>query len=337
MIDYRLKQNRREYFDALYAMNLHHRVMPGLVYLYMPELVRQLDWGTEQRLWFAFLNGCTQNPITSMVIMEQLPECPSAGRALLMFSAWFDENWANLQFDTDRRYAKKLTVDAIKSYADMVAQAGSQQALLTGTYPELWARMSQVISFGRLSTFSYLEYVKIMGWGADCDDLMFGDLDGSRSHRNGMLMLLGLDHLVMDKRANTGVKGYKDLKGLASDLSRAASLYIQEFEEGHQDDAAVYLNTGNFTLESNLCTFKNHFYGRRYPGVYADMAWDRIVWADEHGLQRHTEIFKEIRLDSLPEWLLIEVTGDGGKTLAQRAQAFPTTGFPYRGEFFLPA
>jgi hypothetical protein len=215
----------------------------------------------------------------------------------------------------------------------MVAQAGSQQALLTGTYPELWARMSQVVSFGRLSTFSYLEYVKIMGWGADCDDLMFGNLDGSRSHRNGMLMLLGLDHLVMDKRANTGVKGYKDLKGLARQLTDYAQEYLYDFRE---ENPGVP-NVGNFTLESNLCTFKNGFYGRRFPGVYADMAWDRIVWADEHGLQRHTKIFKEIRLDSLPEWLLIEVTGDGGKPLAQRAQVFPTTGFPYRGKFFLPA
>ena len=41
MKDYRLVPNRREYFEALYRMNLEHGVMPGLVYLYMPELARR--------------------------------------------------------------------------------------------------------------------------------------------------------------------------------------------------------------------------------------------------------------------------------------------------------
>ena len=62
--DYRITENRRKYFDALYKMNLTYGVMPGLVYLYMPELARRYGWDAEQRLWFAFLNGLTQNPIT---------------------------------------------------------------------------------------------------------------------------------------------------------------------------------------------------------------------------------------------------------------------------------
>ncbi len=59
-------------------------------------------------------------------------------------------------------------------------------------------------------------------------------------------------------------------------------------------------------MESNLCTFKNHFFGRRYPGVYADMAQERIEWADERGLTEITEVFKDIRSNSLPEWLRSE-------------------------------
>ena len=49
-IDYRLRENRTKYFDALYTLNLNYGVMPGLVYLYMPELAKRYNWDTEQRL-----------------------------------------------------------------------------------------------------------------------------------------------------------------------------------------------------------------------------------------------------------------------------------------------
>ena len=74
--DYRLRENRTEYFDALYNVNLKYGVMPGLVYLYLPELAKRYNWDAEDKLWFAFLNGMTQNPITSLRLMYELPEVP---------------------------------------------------------------------------------------------------------------------------------------------------------------------------------------------------------------------------------------------------------------------
>lgn len=330
MTDYRLQSNRRAYFDALYAMNLEHRCMPGMVYTYMPELAKRLGWEKEQKLWFAFLNGLTQNPITSLILMEQLPIRPLEWAALVKFESWFDENWDRLQFDTDRRYQKKNTIQAILSYTKLATEMGGQTSLLTNTYPELWERMSQIISFGRLSTFSYLEFVRIMGFGAECSDLMLGDLDGSRSHRNGLLMLLGRDDLVMDKRANNGVTGYKNLPGIAKELSGYADAYLYDFKL----DYPGLEHVGYFTLESQCCQFKNSFFGRRYPGVYADMAWERIIWAEEHGWTEQAGIFRQIREDCLPDWLRCEVTNDG-MTIKQRAVVFPTTGVPYRAEHFL--
>ena len=105
--DYRTTDNRYFYFDKLYQLNLTNGVMPGLVYLYMPELARRFDWNAEQRLWFAFLNGLTQNPITSLRMFERLPIVPPAGAELKGFTEWFNTNWDTLQFDTDRRYQKK--------------------------------------------------------------------------------------------------------------------------------------------------------------------------------------------------------------------------------------
>jgi hypothetical protein len=332
MKDYRRPENRMEYFLKLYDMNLSHGVMPGLVYLYLPSLATKYNWNDEQKLWFAFLNGMTQNPITSLIMFEQLPMCPPAGAGLVKFDSWFNENWDFLQFDTDRRYQKKETVASIKKYAELVEQHGSQKRMLTGkTYQELWAIVSQYVSFGRLSCFSYLEYVYLNGFGADCDDLMFSDKSGSKSHRNGMLMLMNMDHLVWDKRANNGFDGeYENFGKMCAWLTDRANDVVSSFKAKH----TYNIYAGNFTMESNLCTFKNHFYGRRYPGVYADMAWERIIWADEHGHREHTAVFKDIRSEYLPEWLRCELTKDG-KTIKERAGIFPETGVPYRAEHFL--
>jgi hypothetical protein len=333
MTDYRLIENRLPYFEALYKMNLRNGVMPGLVYLYMPTLAKLYNWDAEQKLWFAFLNGMTQNPITSLRMFNQLPEVPPAGATLNKFSDWFNAEWATLQFDTDRRYGKKETVQAIKSYAIAIAECGNQEKLFSvDNFSFLWGFVSgKFHSFGRLTTFSYLEYVKIMGFGADCNNLLFEDKSGSKSHRNGALILNGMDNLVHDKRMPNGFNGeYDNFDKMCEWLSDDARTKMGAFKNLNPDVP----NVGYFTWESNLCTFKNHFFGRRYPGVYADMAQDRIVWADNVGQQKTTAVFKEMRAGLLPEWLRSEC-GTDNLTIKQKASCFPKTGTPYRAEYFL--
>jgi hypothetical protein len=331
MTDYRLPENRAAYFSALYKMNLEYGVMPGLVYLYMPELARRYKWTAEQKLWFAFLNGMTQNPITSLRIFDQLPMVPPASAALTKFEEWFNAEWDTLQFDTDRRYQKKDTLSAIKAYAKLVEEFGSQEAMLTGKpYEALWDIVrNRYYSFGRLSSFSYLEYVHLNGYGADCDDLLFSDKSGSKSHRNGMLFLIGKDELVWDKRLPNGQDGnYPKFNLMCGFLAAEADKFVDNFKAVHPDIP----NAGRFTMESNLCTFKNHFFGRRYPGVYADMAQDRIEWADLRGQDAYTDVFKDMRSQLLPEWLRRECSETSFKLAGA---VFPATGSPYRAEYFL--
>lgn len=332
MLDYRTPEARVDYFTALYTLNLDHGIMPGLVYLYMPALKSRFNWDAESALWFAFLNGMTQNPLTSMRMFQQLPQVPTSKSELQTFSDWFNAEWPRLQFDTDRRYGKKETVDAIKSYAKLVYEAGSQEAMLTGkTYDELWDLVSNNYhSFGRLSSFSYLEYVKIMGYGAECTNLLFEDVSGSKSHRNGMLFLTGQDNLVWDKRASNGFDGkYDNFGKMCEWLGKKADAYLKDYKQGcdHKD-------AGYFTFESQLCQFKNHFFGRRYPGVYSDMAYERIEWYKKNmGTDENVKLFLDIRT-ALPDWLRLEAKNDG-LTIKQRAAYFPNSGFPYRGEHFL--
>jgi hypothetical protein len=330
--DFRLKENRMDYFVELYKMNLDHQIMPGLVYLYLPELASRYGWNDEQKLWFATINGCTQNPITSMRIFNKYPEIPGAGPKWMAMDEWFNAEWAELQFDSDRLKNKRNTVKALHSYSKLVRVAGSQAALWAGkTYKECWDTANSIFSFGRLSTFSYLEYVFIMGHGAECDDLMFGDLEGSRSHRNGALFLNGLDELVYDKRADNGFNGvYDDMPAMASWLNlksyEVVSKVVSKIE--NRKDANY------FTLESQYCQFKNGFFKRRYPGVYADMAYERIEWYDALGYKKETEVFKDIRTENLPRWLLVEASP---KPLprAKRAAMFAETGVPFRALHFM--
>ena len=335
MKDYRLKENRHEYFTALYTMTLEHRISPGLVYLYMPALAERLGWDDEQKLWFAFLNGLCQNPITSLVMMEQLPHCPlQDGGLLLAFEQWFNENWALLQFDTDRQKNKRSTVQAIASYAALVENAGEQVSLWADrSYEQCWQLASSIHSFGRLSTFSFLEYVHLNGLGPQCTDLMFNDKEGSRSHRNGMLFLHGYDELVWDKRINNGCTGkYKNFEAMCRQMDNAARVFLFQFQAEHGGLPDI----GNFTFESALCQFKNAFFSRRYPGVYSDMALERIEWAEAHGWERQAKVFRQIREEHLPQWLRMECEDKGSALpVKQRAAMFAETGFPFRGEYFL--
>lgn len=331
-LDFRPPEQRLGYFTQLYRMNLEHKIMPGLVYLYLPELRADHLWDDETALWVAFLNGLTQSPITTLRILEQLPSCPPAGAALTSFTEWFNAEWAMLHFDSDRLKNKRNTVKAIQSYAAVVAEYGSQAVMLapSRTYAELWATAQRFYSMGRLSCFSYLEYVKIMGFGADCDDLMFGDLSGSRSHRNGMLFLSGQDHLVWDKRAGNGFDGkYESLSRMVAYLAVEADRYLLTYRNSH-----AHPDANNFTLESQLCQFKNGFFARRYPGVYADMAWDRIRWYEDRNLSSLTTWFKGVRAQHLPEWLREECEP---KPVERKFKAtrFIETGVPYRAEHFL--
>jgi len=323
--DYRLPENRREMFMDLYEFQLTYRAHPGGVYFIMPYLAKEYGWSMEDKLWFAFLNGNTQHPPTSLLLFRRFPRLPATSVEREELGYWFNKNWANLQFDLDRRYQKKELPKAVAVYAALVKEAGSQEKLLTGRFKDLWKMVrDRYWCFGRLSAFSYLEYVRIMGAGAECDTLFLRDISGSKSHRNGLCKLLGRDDLDWhdDNPAFDGKYTPEMFLWLEREGERLREEAKQRFA-GRDFERDV----GYFTIESTLCTFKSHYRkDRRYPGVYLDMMHGRIQWTQAHWPREDLSVFWKARKDCLPKFLRLEDNPDDPGEAPAKQNHFRETG-----------
>jgi len=275
-VDLRAPEHRRETFLRSWEFTLTYGTHPGCVYLAWPALARHLSWGPGEALWYAFINGNTQHPATSLVLWCA---APLPRHADLLVNAW-RSLYGSLAFDTDRRYHRKALDAAVLSYLGLVG-GGSQEAFWRARAGEgwasCWAAARSVATFGRLSAWSYLEYVRLCGIPLDAADLMLTDRDGSRSHRNGLAIVEGSDDLDWHP-SNPAYRGFT-----AADLERLAALG-EDLLTTMRLRAAGQPWLGDvtrLTLESALCTYKGwHRPNRRYPNVYADMMYDRLVAAE---------------------------------------------------------
>jgi len=273
----------------------------------------------ETKLWFAFINGCSQNIVTTYFIFQKYPNLKEV--KLEQLSEWWSENQhkfkAGSGWDTDRKYFKYGKTgfpNCVASYKQNVDKFGSQVDMFnelnnTGdkykNFEKTWDYVrSNFISFGRLSAFSYLEYLRIQGVNLDCNSLFLDDIDGSRSHRNGLCKVLGRDDLDWWKQ---------DLKYNPETiewLKKEGELLLEEAKArfGH-----LYKDVSYFTLESTFCCYKSwHRPNRRYPNVYMDMFHDRIRYAESEWDQNF-DLFWQMRKDCLPTHLRQEDTpGDPG-------------------------
>lgn len=310
-MDFRDPRYRREVFLRFYEFHLKYRAHPGAVYYVLPFLRERLGWDTEQSYWFAFLNGCTQNPVTSWLIWSEFPRLPKR-EELEGLGAWFrkEGTYERLEFDTDRRYVKTSFAKMVGSYLENLGGKTQEEFFLGPLGPDerenfrgTWDRVIGGFDlFGRLATFSYLEYLRILGTPIDCDQLFLEDMSGSKSHRNGLCRVLGRDDLDWHS-SNPEFDGYSDeviswLKDEGETLLKEAKTRFRgrDFER----------DVGYFTLESTLCNYKGwHRVNRRYPNVYNDMFHDRIRRAEGRWGERFG-VFWEARKKYLPDRLRLE-------------------------------
>jgi hypothetical protein len=309
-MDFRRQEYRREVFIRFFLWTCQRRSSPGAVYYVLPWLRKHYGWTDEQALWFAFLNGNTQHPVTSLILHQVCPD-PANDEHVRRMIRFYQKHYPWLAFDTDRRHWKKSLPEAVDSYVTALRPYGGSQADMwsaaaSGGFAGVWARATSLYGFGRLSAFSYAEYLKIMGVQFDCDDLFLGDKDGSRSHRNGLCIATGRDDLVWDKALGTFDGSYT-----AGDITKLGTVAASILEEAQDRAGAGWAgDVNNFTLESALCTYKGwHKPNRRYPGVYNDMLYDRLrryeaTWPG--GGVQHTAPFWRARTECLPRWMRLE-------------------------------
>lgn len=318
-MDFRHPAVRREVFLRFYEFHLRHKSHPGCVYFLLPDMWGQGD--EELRYWIAFLNGNTQNPVTTHLLLQAAPEFPSTPAAFERLQAFFELQYERLEFDTDRRYHKKPFLQSVRAYVEACRPHGGQAAFYRNTtaagatpqarFELAWRAVRQkLFSFGRLSTWSYLEYLRIAGFDIEPADLMLWDMEGSKSHRNGLSKVLGRDDL--DWHKSTGFDGSYTEEQLEW-LERESHTLLREAQE------RIQLPDCNFlTMESAFCTFKSWYRpNRRYPNVYVDMLHDRITKA-ERKWDHKLDFFWEARERHLPAALLQEKNSLGG--LARKKQ-----------------
>lgn len=309
--DWRLPENRREAFQRSYTFSLEHRSFPGMVYAMLPRIAVEFDLDADGRAWLAWLNGNTQNVVTSMLLLEAAPRWQDWRQAV----AFWDEHFKALEWDTDRRHQKAKFGEATELWIAGLVDGADSPA-------ESWVGRSGVDAFrhamghpymGRISAWSYMEFARIMlPWIPDVDSWYLKE-SSSRSHRNALCMLAGYDDAWGWDRDQSSIPFMldllPDLHDLAEDLLREArNRNGGEYISGPDGDSLweVHPHVSRLTLESALCTFKSwHKPNRRYPNVYADMMYGRIKKAEAR-MGRELDLLWDIRKVTLPAALRLE-------------------------------
>jgi len=302
--DFRLPEHRREVFLRFLEWSHKHRSFPGGVHYILPYLAKALGLDAEGRYWLAWLNANTQNPVTSLLLLTAAPRLADWEKAV----RFWEVNYRALDWDTDRRYQKGAFGRALEGYAEAMCTTctNPQHKYFRVGYEwqAWWDRASDLPTMGRLSTWSYLEYLRILLGPSvvpDADTLMLEDIPGSRSHRNGLALLLNEDFLIVDKQL--GLTGQRDDVYTPDALEHLGTEAHGLFQEAQQRIGPA---ADRLSLESALCTYKSwHKPNRRYPGVYNDMLYNRLITAENRFGQRFGVIW-DARAEALPDRLLLE-------------------------------
>lgn len=310
MIDWRLPEHRREAFHHFYSFQLKHKAHPGMVYSFLPAIAEAFDLDEDQRAWLAWLNGNTQNAVTSLMLLEAAPRHTDWMDAI----DFWNDNFKALEWDTDRRHQKAkfgpATALWYRDYGHGPAE-GWKQAGERG-WEGAWAHAKAQPYFGRLSAWSGLEFARILLGNDVVPDMgswLLEDKSGSLSHRNGLAFVKGYDSVYWD--ADTA-----DMLGVVEELDEFGDELLREARDRNfgyrfkaeppRKESWAHPDISRLTLESALCTYKSwHKPNRRYPGCYADMMYNRIKKAEAR-FGRTFDLLWETRKKDLPHYLRLE-------------------------------
>lgn len=294
--DWRLPENRREGFQRLYSFHLKYKSHPGCVYALLPYMVEQLRLDADQMAWLVWLNGNTQNPVMSYLLLEAAPTHHEWYKAV----EFWNDNFKLLDWDTDRRHQKSKFGEATEKWYLGLEGSPAEEWNNEGAYgwDAVWKYAFDQPYMGRLSAWSMIEYARIL-FGSffipDAKTLLLDDVSGSCSHRNGLAVVAGYDAAHWEPGTAKMIGIVDELKDLGESLLIEALNRNENIQE-----------VSRLTLESALCTSKSQWKpDRRYPNCYADMTYDRIKKAEAR-FGRTLDIFWDARREHLPVELRLE-------------------------------
>jgi len=273
-MDYRLKENRREAFIRWYAWSLKYDDCDPAVWC-TNYLHNRYEHNDEERIWFAWLYGNTYQLPTAWVLKNEFPDFELA--TVDRITQWNTTNYKRLRYQTDTKWNKGHLPSMFESYQKFIGERTQRERLESyyqgdskKNFDSLWNTLKGSLhKFGRYSTWFYLQHLKhTAGIDVEPTSLMLDDYDGSRSHRNGLLLAAGQDDDI-DRRL-TGSE-YANLESFGKDI---VAEMVQRFPElaGQID---------YFTMETCLCSFKKIFreHHGRYLGYYLDRQAEEIKMA----------------------------------------------------------
>ena len=277
-MDYRLKENRREAFIRWYAWSLKYDDCDPAVWA-TNYLHNRYNHNDEERIWFAWLYGNTYQLPTAWVLKNEFPDFELA--TVDRITQWNTTNYKRLRYQTDTKWNKGHLPAMFASYKNFIGDKPQREVLEsyygstdTENFDNLWAVIKDSLhKFGRYSTWFYLQHLKhTAGIRIAPSSLMLSDFDGSRSHRNGLLLALGRDD-DYDRRLTSA--DYSNLESQATEILVESKARFPDLTD--QIDF--------FTMETCLCSFKKIFREKhgRYLGYYLDRQAEEIMQSEKDG------------------------------------------------------
>jgi hypothetical protein len=272
------KELPRESFIRWYAWSLKYNDCDTAVWA-TNYLNKRFEHNSEQKLWLAWLYGNTYHLPTAWVLMNEFPDFELA--TVDRTTQWNTANYKRLRYQTDTKWNKGHLPVMFKSYQEFISE-GSQRDRIESYYAgnakenfdSLWNVLKgNLHKFGRYSTWFYMQHLKhTANINVEPTSLMLDDYDGSRSHRNGLLMAIGRDN-DYDRKLSTAE--YRDLESISNEIIDEMRDRFPELKD--QIDF--------FTMETCLCSFKKIFreHHGRYLGYYLDRQAEEIIQCEKDG------------------------------------------------------
>jgi hypothetical protein len=259
---------RSEDYDPIYFMARH--------------LFDRFGLDQEQRLWYCFLYAFTCNGPTSWAVFDRWPRVTAVD--VEAFQTWESANYSRLVFDTDTRYNRGHLYEVVSAYVKTLG-GRTQAEFFAGlcnshdprvNFKRMWKEVTSWYRFGRFAAFNYLEMLaECGGLELECDSLYLEEIGPSKSHRNGLILSLGMDHL--DMHASNPVR-VEHTPELIKYLTQQADSVLDTMRSTFPDIAS---KVTYFTAETAWCAYKGFFRRRRYLGFYLDHDCEMLKTAEE--------------------------------------------------------